>query len=50
MARVLIEENGVARVSVVGETVSVFGLAAGLSSLVLVDAAGGKTTWQIRVR
>ena len=50
VARVLIEENGVARVSVVGETVSVFGLAAGLSSLVLVDAGGGKTTWQIRVR
>ena len=50
VARVLVEENGVARVSVTGETVSVTGVAAGLSSLVLVDAAGAKTTWQIRVR
>jgi hypothetical protein len=50
VARVLVEENGVARVSVTGETVTVTGLAAGLSSLVLVDGAGAKTTWQIRVR
>ena len=50
VARVLVEENGVARVSVTGETVSVTGVAAGLSSLVLVDRAGAKTTWQILVR
>ena len=49
-ARVLIEENGVARVSVEGETVSVVGLRPGQTSLVLVDGAGAKTTWQIRVR
>jgi hypothetical protein len=49
VARVLVEENGVARVSVTGETVLVTGLASGLSSLVLVDAGGAKTTWQIRV-
>jgi hypothetical protein len=48
-ARVLIEENGVARMAVEGDTVSVVGLRPGLSSLVVVDAAGAKTTWQIRV-
>jgi hypothetical protein len=50
VARVLVEENGVARVSVTGETVTVTGVSAGHSSVVLVDAAGAKTTWQIRVR
>ena len=50
VARVLVEENGVARVSVDGETVSVVGLAPGQASLVLVDGAGAKTGWQIRVR
>jgi hypothetical protein len=48
--RVLVEENGVARVSVRGETVSVVGLAPGQASLVVVHAAGAKTTWQLRVR
>jgi hypothetical protein len=48
--RVLVEENGVARVSVRGETVVVVGLAPGEASLVVVGAAGAKTTWQIRVR
>jgi Pilus formation protein N terminal region len=48
--RVLVEENGVARVSVRGETVSVVGLAPGQASLVVVHTAGEKTTWQIRVR
>jgi hypothetical protein len=48
--RVLVEENGVAKVSVRGETVSVVGLAPGQASLVVVQAAGKKTTWQIRVR
>ncbi len=50
VVRVLVEENGVARVEVAGETVSVAGLARGQASLVLVDAAGGKTSWLIRVR
>jgi hypothetical protein len=48
-ARVLLEENGVARMTVEGETVSVVGLRPGLTSLVVVDGAGAKTTWQIRV-
>ena len=43
-------ENGVARVLVEGEAVSVVALAQGRSSLVLVDTAGAKTTWQIQVR
>jgi hypothetical protein len=48
-ARVLIEENGVARMSVEGETVSVVGLRPGQASLVVVDGAGAKTTWHVRV-
>jgi hypothetical protein len=49
-ARVLLEENGVARMSVDGETVSVVGLRPGQASLVVIDGAGAKTTWQLRVR
>lgn len=48
--RVLLEENGVARASVAGEVVSVTALAPGLTTVVVVDGAGVKTTWQIRVR
>jgi hypothetical protein len=50
VARVLVEENGVARVAVQGETVSVVALAPGEASLVVVDGAGARTSWQIRVR
>jgi hypothetical protein len=50
LARVLVEENGVARVSVQGEMVTVVALAPGQASLVVVDAAGTKTSWQVRVR
>lgn len=50
VARVLLEENGVARVRVDGESVAVLGLAQGTTSLVLVDGAGARTTWSIRVR
>jgi hypothetical protein len=50
VARVLLEENGVARVRVEGETVSVVAVAPGATSLVLVDGAGARTTWSIRVR
>jgi hypothetical protein len=48
--RVLVEENGVARVKVDGDVVSVVALSPGQASLVVVQAAGAKTTWQIRVR
>lgn len=50
VARVLLEENGVARVRVDGESVSVLGVSPGAASLVLVDGAGARTTWAIRVR
>jgi hypothetical protein len=50
LSRVLLEENGVARVTVQGETVSVIALARGDASLVVVDGAGAKRAWQIRVR
>jgi hypothetical protein len=50
VSRVLVEENGVARVSVEGETVSVVALAPGEASLVVVDGAGAKATWHVRVR
>jgi Pilus formation protein N terminal region len=50
VARVLLEENGVARARADGQGVTVVGVAPGTSSLVLVDAAGARTTWAIRVR
>jgi len=50
VARVLLEENGVARVKVDGESVAVVGVSVGATSLVLVDGAGVRTTWAIRVR
>jgi Pilus formation protein N terminal region len=50
VARVLLEENGVARARADGEGVTVVGVAPGTSSLVLVDASGARTTWAIRVR
>jgi hypothetical protein len=48
--RLLVEENGVARVAAEGETVSVVGVAPGAASLVVVGAGGAKTVWHIRVR
>ncbi|HET9553301.1 MAG TPA: hypothetical protein VFP50_10065 [Anaeromyxobacteraceae bacterium] len=50
LARLLLEENGVARVRADGGAVVVTGLAAGRSSAVLVDGAGARTTLSIRVR
>ncbi|HEX9049001.1 MAG TPA: pilus assembly protein N-terminal domain-containing protein [Anaeromyxobacter sp.] len=50
VARVLVEENGVARVRVEGETVTVSGIAPGTTSVVLVDASGARTTRAIAVR
>jgi hypothetical protein len=50
LSRVLLEENGVARARTDGEGVTVVGVAPGTSSLVLVDGAGARTTWAIRVR
>ena len=50
VARILVEENGVAKVSVVGETVSVTALERGDASLMVLDGAGTRTDWQIRVR
>jgi hypothetical protein len=50
VARVLLEENGVARVQVEGETVSVVAITPGEASLVIADGAGARTTWRIRVR
>jgi Pilus formation protein N terminal region len=50
VARVLLEENGVARARADGDGVTVVGVSPGASSLVLVDAAGARTTWAIRVQ
>jgi len=49
LTRLLVEETGVVRARAEGEAVVVTGLAVGRSSLVLVDAAGGRTTVPIRV-
>ncbi len=48
--RLLLEENGVARVRVDHGAIVVTGVAPGRTSLVLVDAAGARTTYPIRVR
>lgn len=50
VARVLVEENGVVRVAVEGETVTLTGVTAGATSVVLVDGAGARTTWSLRVK
>jgi hypothetical protein len=50
LARVLLEENGVARVRVEGEELAVLGISPGAASLVLVDRAGARTAWSVRVR
>lgn len=49
-ARVLLEENGIARVRIDGQDVTVIGVSPGSTSLVVVDGAGLRTTWTIRVR
>jgi hypothetical protein len=49
-ARVLVEENGVARVRVEGETLTVTAVSPGTTSIVLVDGAGVRTTWSVTVR
>jgi len=50
IARALVEENGVARVTVQNDTVAVLALGSGRSTMVLVDGAGAKSTWYILVR
>jgi hypothetical protein len=50
LVRALAEDNGVVRVQAEAAAVVVTGLAAGRSSLVLVDAAGVRTTVPLRVQ
>ena len=49
-AQIMLEENGVARVSAERGAVVVTGAAPGVTSLVVVDGSGGRTTYPIRVR
>lgn len=49
-AQVLLEDNGVARATQDGRGIVVRGVAAGTASLVVVDPAGTRTTWKLRVR
>jgi hypothetical protein len=49
LARLLVEEGGAVRALAEGAAVVITGLAAGRSSLVLVDGAGARTTVPIRV-
>ncbi len=49
-AQVLQEDNGVARVTVEGETVRLVAVSPGATSVVLVDGAGARTTWAVSVR
>ncbi len=50
VARVLVEENGVARARVEGHAVFVTGVAPGSAAVVVVDASGRRITWTVRVR
>ncbi len=50
VARVFVEENGVARARVEGQQVLVTGVAPGTAAVVVVDADGVRTTWTVRVR
>jgi hypothetical protein len=49
-AQVLLEDNGVARARVESRGIVIQGVAPGAASLVVVDPAGGRTTWKLRVR
>lgn len=49
-AQVLLEDNGVARAFQDSRGIVVRGVAPGAASLVVVDPAGGRTTWKLRVR
>lgn len=50
VARVLVEENGVARVRADGEAVVLTAVSPGSASVVLIDGAGARTTWSVTVR
>jgi hypothetical protein len=50
LARVLLEETGVAKVRAEANAVVVLGLSTGAASLVLVDETGGRATYALRVR
>ncbi len=50
LARVLLEETGAARVRAEGDAVVVLGVAPGSASLVLVDTAGARRSYAVRVR
>jgi hypothetical protein len=49
-AQVLLEDNGVARATQDSRGVIVRGVAPGTASLVVVDPAGPRSTWKVRVR
>jgi len=49
-AQLMLEENGVARVTAERGAVVVTGLSPGATSLIVVDGSGGRTTYPIRVR
>jgi len=50
VTRVLVEENGVARARADGHAVFVTGLAPGSAAVVVIDGAGRRTSWTVRVR
>ncbi len=50
IAQAFLDDNGVARARVEGDAVALLGLSAGATSLVVVDSAGARTTFTVRVR
>lgn len=49
-SRIMLSDDGVARVKANGETLTVSGLKAGSATLIVTDGAGAKTTYSIRVK
>ncbi|HUL60878.1 MAG TPA: pilus assembly protein N-terminal domain-containing protein [Anaeromyxobacteraceae bacterium] len=50
VARVLVEENGVARARADGQAIFVTGLSPGSAAVVVMDGSGRRTSWTVRVR
>jgi hypothetical protein len=50
VARALVEENGVARARAERGGVVVTAISPGQASIIVVDGAGGRTEWTVRVR
>jgi hypothetical protein len=49
-SRIMLSDDGIAKVKANGETLTISGVKAGAATLIVTDGAGGKTTYSIRVK